>query len=134
VIMTSKSVVRPVTLALSVTSVLACAVLGSAAEESSRWVHPLCRPLPVNGNGPFLELADKGLMIIDAQGMRVSKDDGKTWSEPQPVCEGLDGLREGREPCALASCPAKRAIPRIGWGLACRHRMCHDAVRMTMPL
>lgn len=99
-IMNSNSIVRPATLAVFAASVLACAALCGAAEGDSRWVHPLCQSLPVDGNGPFVELADGSLMTIDAQGVRVSQDDGKTWSEPQKVCEGLDGLREGREPAS----------------------------------
>lgn len=55
-----------------------------------RWVHPLCQTLPVDRNGPFVELADGSLMTIDSQGMRVSTDDGARWSEASPVCEGLN--------------------------------------------
>ena len=40
-------------------------------------------------------------MTIDIKGMRVSKDDGKSWSEAVPVCEGLAGLRGGKEPAAF---------------------------------
>ena len=29
-------------------------------------------------------------MTVDAQGLRTSKDEGKTWSEPQPVCKGIN--------------------------------------------
>ena len=100
-IMTSNSIVRPVTPAVFAATVLACAVLCGAAEEASRWVHPLCRPLPVDSNGPFVEMADGSLMTIGAQGVRVSQDDGKTWSEAQRVCEGLARLREGREPATF---------------------------------
>ena len=96
----SNSIVRPVTLAVFAASVLACAALCGAAEDGSRWVHPLCQPLAVDSNGPFVELADGSLMTIDPQGARVSRDDGKTWSEQQKVCEGLDGLREGGEPAS----------------------------------
>ena len=77
----SNSIVCPVKRAVFAVSVLACAALGGAAEEDSRWVHPLCQPLPVDSNGPFVELADGGLMTIDPQGLRASQDDGKTWSE-----------------------------------------------------
>lgn len=98
----SNSIVRPGRPAAFAASVLAFAALGGAAEEEARWVHPLCQPLAVDGNGPFVELADGKLMTIDAQGVRVSQDDGRTWSEVQQVCEGLDGLREGREPASSA--------------------------------
>lgn len=36
-------------------------------------------------------------MTIVSQGVRVSKDDGKTWSETQKVCEKLGSLRGGEE-------------------------------------
>ena len=98
----STSIFRPVTRAVLAASVLACAALCGAAEADSRWVHPLCQPLPVDGNGPFVELADGSLMTIDLQGTRLSQDNGQTWSATQKVCEGLDGLREGREPASSA--------------------------------
>jgi hypothetical protein len=101
VVVKSKSIVRPATLAAFSASFLACAALFGESEEDSRWVHPLCQTLSINSNGPFVELADGSLMTIDAQGMHVSKDDGRTWSEAQPVCEGLAGLREGREPATF---------------------------------
>ena len=78
-----------------------CSVLCSASDDDSRWVHPLCQPLPIDRNGPFLELADGSLMTVDSQGTRVSKDDGKTWSEARPICEGVAGLRGGREPATV---------------------------------
>lgn len=98
--MKDNSIVRPVKLADFAASVLAWAAFCGAAEEDVRWVHPLCQPLAVDSNGPFVELADGSLMTIDPQGTRLSQDDGKTWSEPQKVCEGLDGLRGGGEPAS----------------------------------
>jgi len=77
-IMNGNSVVRPVTEGVFTALVLACAVLCGAAEEDSRWVHPLCQPLAIESNGPLVELADGRLMTIDPQGVRVSQDDGKT--------------------------------------------------------
>ena len=41
------------------------------------------------------------LMTVDNEGMRTSKDDGKTWSAAQPVCKGLAGLRKGTEPATF---------------------------------
>lgn len=66
---------------------IAMAVLPS---DEARWVHPLCQPLSVERNGPFVELLDGTLATVDEKGFRISKDDGKTWSEPTPVCEGLN--------------------------------------------
>ncbi len=55
---------------------------------ASRWVHPLCRPLDVGGNGPFASLADGSLMTIQDEGTRVSTDEGRSWSDPLPVPAG----------------------------------------------
>ncbi len=84
------------------TILLACVAMCGAAEDESRWVHPLCQLLDVTTNGPFVELADKSLMTIDSHGMRTSTDEGRTWSAAQPVCEGLAGGPPGRqEPAAF---------------------------------
>jgi len=64
-------------------------IVVSTAPSDARWVHPLCQPLEVTSNGPFVVLEDGSLATVDHRGFRVSKDDGKTWSEPIPVCEGL---------------------------------------------
>ncbi len=81
-------------------SVVVCAGMCGAAEDA-RWVNPLCKALDVPGNGPFTELADGSLMTMEYGGMRISKDDGKTWSDPTPVCEGIAGGPPGRqEPAA----------------------------------
>ena len=101
-IMHRNSIMRP---AMSITlaaSVFIIATLCSAAEDDSRWVHSLCKSLPINSDGPFVELADGSLMTIDAHGTRCSRDDGQTWSEVQGVCEGLDGLRGGGEPASAS--------------------------------
>ncbi len=55
--------------------------------DNRRWIHLLCRPLEIESNGPFIELEDGALATLDDAGFRISRDDGKTWSEPTPVCE-----------------------------------------------
>jgi sialidase-1 len=67
---------------------ISLALCGAPAEEG-RWIHPLCKLNDVDRNAPFVAAADGSLLSIDAKGFRTSKDDGKTWSEPVPVCEGL---------------------------------------------
>ncbi|NLC56247.1 MAG: exo-alpha-sialidase [Armatimonadetes bacterium] len=61
---------------------------GETAGE--RWIHPLCRPLPATKNGPFVALPDGSLLTIDSQGLRSSKDEGKTWSEARPIDPGVN--------------------------------------------
>jgi len=75
-----------------------CSLYAGAEKDESRWVHPLCRPLAIGCDGPFVELKDGSLMTVDNGGVQVSKDNGKTWSEKRPVHEGVDGLRGGRAP------------------------------------
>lgn len=55
-----------------------------------RWVHPLAKPLEIDRNGPFVELEGGSLATVDEKGFRISEDDGKTWSEPIPVCKGIN--------------------------------------------
>ena len=66
--MDRNSLMRLVTWVVLAASVLASAAFCAAAEEDSRWVHPLCQPLSVDSNGPFVELADGSLMTIDPSG------------------------------------------------------------------
>lgn len=75
---------------LSLTAVMGlCAAIGGAAVDDNRWVHPLCRLAPIDRNRPLVVLGDGSLMMLDVQGLCTSKDDGKTWSKPQAVCQGL---------------------------------------------
>lgn len=64
-VFSGRSIARPVTSALFVASVLVIATFGRAAEDDSRWVRPLCKPLAVDSNGPFVEPADGSLTTID---------------------------------------------------------------------
>jgi len=61
-----------------------------ARNEAARWVHPACRPLEISKAGPFVLLADGALATVDDRGFYLSRDGGKTWAEPVPVCRGLN--------------------------------------------
>jgi hypothetical protein len=75
---------------MSLTTVIGLSLtLATAGADSGRWVHPLCQPAPVDRNRPLVAQADGTLMVLDVAGLRTSNDDGKTWSEPLPVSEGL---------------------------------------------
>ncbi len=89
-------------LAAVVVQLVAWGAMCPAGEGEARWINPLCQPLAVDGNGPFVELADGNLMTIAPRGVRVSRDDGRTWSETQVVCDGLGGLRNGTEPASAS--------------------------------
>lgn len=62
----------------------------SAQESGNRWVHPACQPLEVNKKGPFVLMADGALATVDDKGFSLSRDGGKTWTEPIAVCKGLN--------------------------------------------
>ncbi len=55
------------------------------ADAAERWVHPRCTPLEATKNGPFVQLEDGTLMVVDGNALRTSTDDGKTWSPPGPT-------------------------------------------------
>ena len=58
--------------------------------QPPRWIHPLCEPLDCTKNGPFVQLDDGTLMIVDGKALRTSTDGGKTWSEPgEVICSGM---------------------------------------------
>ena len=65
-IMHRNSIVRPVKRAILAASVLACATFCSAAEEDSRWVHPLCRLLAIDSNGTFPGFYFAGVAAVSA--------------------------------------------------------------------
>lgn len=66
-----------------------------AASEEERCVSPLCKPLPTRKNGPFVELSDGSLATVDSAGIRISKDDGGSWSEPIRIHPGVQMGRVG---------------------------------------
>ncbi len=57
---------------------------------AERWINPAVEMLELTHKPPFATLSNGDLATIDAEGFRISKDDGKTWSNPVPVCKGLD--------------------------------------------
>lgn len=82
---------------------LLAGAMGSATPETGRWVHPLCQPLDVTSNGPFVALPDGSLATVDKDGFRVSKDDGRTWSDPYPVCRGIHSTEPAAHRLVLTS-------------------------------
>lgn len=62
----------------------------TAGQPGELWMHPLCTPLPLDRHGPFVLLDNGRLGTVDAEGFRTSEDDGRTWSEPVPVCPGIN--------------------------------------------
>ena len=58
--------------------------------DNGRWIHPQAAALdlPPGMTGPFVEGGDGSLITVDSAGVRFSTDQGKTWSEPQPLYSG----------------------------------------------
>lgn len=46
---------------------------------TNRRLHPACRPLSIDSNGPFEILPDDRLATVDEHGLRISADNGATW-------------------------------------------------------
>ena len=45
--------------------------------------------MPLGVVGPFVELSDGSLLIVEPTGALTSSDDGKTWSDPTPITSAL---------------------------------------------
>ena len=99
---------------VSLTAIMGiCVAFSGAVADENRWVHPLCQPNPVDRNRPFVAMPDGGLMTVDAKGLRTSKDEGKTWSEPQPVCEGINPKEPLRSTCCVPERRPGHRVPRF---------------------
>jgi sialidase-1 len=66
------------------------ASLGMIGAGEGRWVHPLCKPLATEKNGPFVQMPDGSLALIDSEGIRFSRDEGATWSNARPIAPGVN--------------------------------------------
>jgi hypothetical protein len=62
---------------------------GQKQPQGMLWLDPRCSVLPTNKRGPFIKLNDGSLMIVEESATRISRDEGRTWSEPRPICEGV---------------------------------------------
>jgi hypothetical protein len=63
--------------------------------SQERWMDPRCAVLPTDKLGPFAELSEGRLMVVEENTTRISQDDGRTWSEPSPIYEGPGPGRPG---------------------------------------
>jgi len=50
-----------------------------AADGAELWLHPKCKPLPTQRQGPFVRLPDGGILGVDVTQAVISRDEGKTW-------------------------------------------------------
>lgn len=62
----------------------------AAVTGDGRWVHPVCRPLATDRNGPFLVLPDGNLLTADRANLLRSRDDGRTWEPQGAAAHGQD--------------------------------------------
>ena len=63
-------------------------LLYTSPDQAPGWAHPKCIPAPTQKMGPFVELSNGSLMIIEGNATHVSKDDGRTWSQPRKMYDG----------------------------------------------
>jgi sialidase-1 len=52
----------------------------AAGAPGNRWIHPLCQPLDITKNGPFVQLDNGELMVVDGKVLKTSTDGGKNWA------------------------------------------------------
>jgi sialidase-1 len=70
--------------------VLAVLIAGNAVAQE-RWTHPDAKPLECTKNGPFVQMDDGALLVVEKNVLRTSTDGGKTWSAPGAVIdEGMN--------------------------------------------
>jgi len=63
----------------------------AAAQEPALWLNPLCQTLELPYNGPFEQLDDGTLLVIDRNVLRKSTDGGSTWEDVSgEITPGLD--------------------------------------------
>ncbi len=71
----------------SVTTLIVPLVLAgclATADGAELWLHPKCKPLPTQRQGPFVRLPDGGILGVDVTQAVISRDEGKTW-ETHPI-------------------------------------------------
>jgi len=56
-----------------------------------RWIDPRCTVLPFATVSPLAELRDGGLLRVEGNATRTSKDDGKTWTKPAVIARRPGG-------------------------------------------
>jgi len=59
------------------------------------------RPLAFSFQGPFVRTSDGSVLAIDATSSYLSRDDGKTWSDPRPLFPGTAPVKVSRERAML---------------------------------
>lgn len=61
------------------------------------WTDARFQPLPTDKQGPFVRTSDGEVLAIDATSSYVSRDGGKTWSEPRPLFSAKQNIRVSNE-------------------------------------
>ena len=84
-------------------------VFADVTPARKTWVNSLFKVYPPVGAGPFVELKEGSLMIVQGNATRTSKDNGKTWSGVAPdnlrragtgdSVNGADGKDSPRRDC-----------------------------------
>ena len=74
-----------VAIAISLVLVIPGVGLG---DSKDLWIHPRGEILPLELTGPFVKLGDGSLLTVDGNATRISRDGGKSWSEPRQIYQG----------------------------------------------
>ncbi len=102
--------------------------------EDALWIHPDCRPLPSDKLGPFVHV-EEGVLAIDGHASYVSRDGGKSWSEPRPLFDDGVDIEVSNERALLRT--SSNTIVAAFMNLAERHwtwdNKLHDAPGARLP-
>jgi sialidase-1 len=60
-----------------------------------------CKPLPTDMLGPFVRIDDQTVLAIEQTATRVSRDAGRSWSDPRPLFGEGDKLKVSNERALL---------------------------------
>jgi len=58
-------------------------------KEKTVWINPICEKLNIEGKGPFVKINEDIIMTVESKGVKISNNDGKTWSNSTFVCDGI---------------------------------------------
>ncbi len=75
-------------------------LLPAAEPPGPLWLHPICKPLPTNLQGPFVKLGHGGVLGVHEDKAMISLDGGRTW-EARPMFSKEQNLKISNERALL---------------------------------
>ena len=89
------------TLLVAVLAVFSGAHFGVALAAETLQLDPRCKLLPSDLLGPFVRIDDATVLAIETTATRVSRDAGRTWSEPRPLFDAAHDIKVSNERAML---------------------------------